>query len=94
MRGLEKINKEYLETLKARSKESRVYKPHQMTGLMLADLLEDPDHKSLYMRLAKIYDNEILLRIAKDLADRKNVQNRGAYFMKVLKSSGAKPKGP
>ena len=53
----------------------------------LAGILEDPSHKSLYMRLAKTYDNDGLLRLAKDIADRKNVTNMGAYFMKLLKSS-------
>lgn len=77
-------SKKYFELLKERSKKSRVYKSHQMTGLMLAEILNDPSHKSLYMRLAKTYDAQKLLILAKGLADRTNIQNKGAYFMRML----------
>ncbi len=85
MDPLSGINKDYVKTLKERVKKSRVYVPFQSTGLLLAELLHDQEHKSLYMRLAKLYDNPQLIRIAKDLAERKNIDNRGAYFMKMLK---------
>ncbi len=75
---------DYVELLKQRAKESKVYSPHQMTGLMLAEILHDPKHKSLYMRLAKKHDNDKLLKLAKDVADRKDIKNMGAYFMKLL----------
>ena len=78
---------DYIELLKQRAKESRVYAEHQMTGLMLAEILHDEKHKSLYMRLAKKHDKDMLLKLAKDVADRKNIANPGAYFMKLLKSS-------
>ncbi|MDO8429850.1 MAG: hypothetical protein Q7S73_00600 [bacterium] len=81
------IGGKYLEVLKKRAKESKVYKPHQLTGLILAEILEDSSHKSLYMKLSKIYDNSELIRLAKNLAERKNIENKGAYFMKVLKAS-------
>lgn len=64
-----------------------MYSEHQMTGLMLAEILNDQAHKSLYMRLAKTYDNDRLLKLAKDIADRANVKNMGAYFMKMLKEA-------
>lgn len=76
--------KEYMEMFRERAKKSRVYSKHQMTGLMLAEILEDNKHKALYMRLAKKHDNEKLIRIAKDIAEKKNIRNKGAYFMKVL----------
>ncbi len=79
------INRDYLTTLKERMKKSRVYTPNQSTGLLLTEILQDKEHKSLYMRIAKIYDNTQLIRLAKDLAERKNVDNRGAYFMRMLK---------
>lgn len=75
---------DYMELLKQRAKESRVYSEHQMTGLMLSEILNDEKHKSLYMRLAKKHDKDMLLKIAKDVADRKNISNPGAYFMKML----------
>lgn len=86
MDSLKKINKNYFETLRKRAAKSKVYQLHQSTGLTLAEILRDFNHRSLYMRLAKTYDNNELLRIAKDIAERGNVKNRGAYFMKVLKT--------
>lgn len=86
MQNLKQIGEQYFETLKKRSKESRVYKPHQMIGLMLAEMLNDSAHKALYMKLAKLYDNEELLRIGKNLAERKDIRNKGAYFMKTLQN--------
>lgn len=79
------IKENYMRTLKERAKKSRVYMPFQSTGLLLAEILEDPEHKSLYMRFAKLYNNEELIRVAKDLAERKNVENKGAYFMTLIK---------
>ena len=87
MENLKKLKNNYFGVLKERAKKSRVYTPHQSTGLALAEILEDPSHKSLYMKLSKIYDNSELIRIAKTLADRNNIENKGAYFMKVLKAS-------
>ncbi|MBI4991870.1 MAG: hypothetical protein HZB99_01515 [Candidatus Harrisonbacteria bacterium] len=92
MEDIRKLRSEYLELLRDRSKKSRVYKPHQMTGLSLAEILNDPEHKSLYMRLSKIYDNNELIRLAKNVAERKNIDNKGAYFMKVLKASDIRKK--
>ena len=84
MESLENINKEYLPLLTDRAKKSKVYKPHQLTGLSLAELLEDDRHKSLYIKLAKKHDNDYLLRLAKNIAERGNITNKGAYFMKVF----------
>ena len=39
------------------------------------------------MRLAKQYDNHALLQLAKQIAERKDVVNKGAYFMSALKLS-------
>ncbi|MDE2001009.1 MAG: hypothetical protein KGI60_00395 [Patescibacteria group bacterium] len=78
------LNKSYVNTLKDRVKKSHVYQPHQSTGLLLAEILGDKEHKSLYMRLAKTHNSAELVRIAKDIAERKSVENKGAYFMKLL----------
>lgn len=76
--------KNYIETLKKRSQKSRVRKDYQFTGLLIAELLSDEKHKSLYIKLAKKHDNQRLLGIAKDVAERKNIKNKGGYFMRML----------
>ena len=78
---------DYFKTLKKRGKESRVYKEYQLLGLEIAQALRDERHKSLYIKLARERDAKELLRIAKDIAGRKNVKNKGAYFMSVIAST-------
>lgn len=80
------IKKDYLLTIKERGKESKVYRDFQLIGLEIADLLEDREHKSLYIKLAKQYDSDKLLGLAKDISTRENVQNKGAYFMAVVQN--------
>jgi len=75
---------DYIEELKKRKKESRVYSEHQLVGLLIAEILDDDAHKSLYIKLAKDNNQDKLLRLAKSVADRENVENKGAYFMKVF----------
>ena len=85
------IDKDYLNALKKRSKESRVYKKFQYTGLTIAQILNDEKHKALYIKMAKKYDDQKLIATAKSVAERKNIENKGAYFMKVFyKELGAK----
>ncbi len=79
-----KLAREYLKKLTQRKKKSRVYYPFQSIGLALARILEDESHKSLYIKLAKQYDNQKLLRIARSVAERKKIKNKGGYFMAVL----------
>lgn len=93
MNTMKDINRDYLKTLQERAKKSRVHKEYQSTGLALAEILEDPEHKSLYMRMSKIYDGNELIRIAKDLSERKNVDNKGAYFMTLVKKLKEKENG-
>lgn len=78
------IDKDYLDTVKERIKKVRVHKKFQFTGLTLAQLLSDEKHKSLYIKLAKKYDEQKLINLAKNISERKNVKNKGAYFMKLL----------
>jgi hypothetical protein len=80
----------YIEELKRRGETSHVYKKYQLTGLQIADILEDPKHKALYIKLAKERDSEKLLVMAKSVAENKNVKNKGAYFMTVLKDAPRK----
>ena len=82
-----KSSKEYLEELARRAKSSKVYKKHQLIGLRIAEILGDQSHKSLYIRLAKNGNQAKLQWLAADVADRKNIRNKGAYFMTMLKMS-------
>lgn len=80
-----KIGSLYLKELKRRARESHVYRKYQLVGLEISQILKDERHKSLYMKLAKERNGDRLLRLAKDIADRKNIKNKGAYFMTLLK---------
>ena len=73
----------YLKELARRSKESRIYRKYQLTGLLIAEILHDEKHKALYIKLAKEGNGERLLALAKDVAERKNIKNKGAYFMRL-----------
>lgn len=84
MDGLKSINKGYSDIIKERSKKSHVYKKYQLTGLLMAQLLNDEKHKSLYIRLAQKYNNEKLMSLAKDVSLRKKIENKGGYFMVVF----------
>ena len=77
--------KKYIDLLKERSEEKRVTRPYQMTGLEIAEILGDKEHKSLYIKLAKEMNNQFLLELARDVAERPNIENKGAYFMTLLK---------
>mgnify|MGYP001251266126 CR=1 FL=1 len=74
---------DYLKLIEERAKKSRVYSKHQLIGLLLAEMLEDDTHKSFYMRLAMTADESELFFVAKDIAENKNISNKGAYFMTV-----------
>lgn len=87
MEEINKISKKYFDLLTERAKKSKVYKSFQSVGLQLAELLNDEQHKALYMRLAKNHNNEWLLDIARTISEKKNIENKGAYFMKMLKES-------
>ena len=78
------IDKEYMQTLRERSKKSHIYKKYQMVGLMLSEMLHDEAHKVLYIKLAKQYDQEDLMAAARGVADKINIKNKGAYFMRVF----------
>ena len=78
------IMEDYLKELKERGKASRVYREYQLVGLMVSQVLDDEKHKSLYIKLAREYGSEKMLQLAKSVAERKRVKNKGAYFMKML----------
>ncbi len=85
-----KIDKPYLEKIKERRKKSRVYTSYQSTGLYLANILGDKKHKSLYIKLAKENNQEKLVNLAKRVVERKNISNKGAYFMRIFEKESKK----
>ena len=80
----------YLKNLKARGKDSHVYRKYQLLGLEISQILQDEKHKSLYIKLAKERGGEKMMRIAKEVAERRGIKNKGAYFMKVIAAELAK----
>ena len=75
---------DYLKQLKKRAKESRVYRKYQLDGLEIAQILGDEKHKSLYIKLAKLRGGQRLRELAKTVAEKKSITNKGAYFMSCL----------
>lgn len=75
---------EYLSSLRKREGNTRVSRGYQFAGLELAEILGDPEHKALYIKLAKEHGTGKLMTLAKDIAGKKDVKNKGAYFMRVL----------
>lgn len=94
--------KDYVKELKRRGAESHVYRKYQLIGLEVSQILHDERHKALYIKLAKDSgaSSDRLIGLAKDVAQRASVKNKGAYFMSLLKfpknetklASVAKPK--
>jgi hypothetical protein len=85
MSSLPESSKEYFKELKRRGTKSKIYASYQLTGLEIANILEDQAHKALYIRLAKQYGDQTMMHIAKSVAEKKDVRNKGAYFMRMLK---------
>ncbi len=81
---MQKSGAAYLKKLKQRSKESHVYRKYQLIGLEISQILNDERHKTLYIKLAKEQNGDRLLSLAKDVAERKNVKSKGAYFMSLI----------
>lgn len=85
METLGNLSKDYVKRLDERARESHVYRSYQLVGLELADILRDGSHKALYIKIAKDHaDHHRLLILAKDIAGRPGVKNKGAYFMRLL----------
>ena len=82
------LEKDYLKKIVSRKKQTHVFKDFQHTGLVISEMLEDKKNKSLYIKLAKTISKQILIPIAKDVSERKNVASKGAYFMKLIKEKG------
>ncbi len=82
-----KLQSTYIKELKQRGKDSHVYQKYQLLGLEIAHALKDERHKALYIKLAKERGGEEMLRLAKEVAEKRDIKNMGAYFMAVLKST-------
>lgn len=80
------FDQDYIASLKQRAKETKVYKKYQLFGLEIAKILDDEKHKALYIKLAKTKNSDDLLKIAKEVAEKQNIKNKGAYFMKIITS--------
>lgn len=81
----------YLKKLQQRAKDSHVYRKYQLLGLEIAHILEDEKHKALYIKLAKEHGGDTLMRIAKEVAERRGIKNKGAYFMKIIANELTQP---
>ncbi|MDP1688998.1 MAG: hypothetical protein Q8L47_02615 [bacterium] len=81
---------DYKQKLEKRKVDLRTHTKHQSIGLLIAELLDDFAHKALYIKLAKEKDTDNLLRVAKDVSQMKNINNKGGYFMRVLYSNKMK----
>jgi len=76
----------YLDSLKERGKKNRISKPFQLIGLEIAVALRDLEHKALYIKLSKEHDPEKLLALAKEVVQRRDIKNPGAYFMRMVQN--------
>ena len=81
------LKEKYSRTLAERRKKTRVSRRFQLIGLEISQILRDERHKALYIKLAKEANGDRLLRIAKEVAERKGVKNKGAYFMKMIQDA-------
>jgi len=78
------LSERYIKELRRRAKESHVYKKYQLIGLEVAKILGDEKHKALYIKLARNGNADKLLRLAKEIAEKSGIKNKGAYFMTCL----------
>jgi len=76
---------DYLRTIKDRGSKARVTQQFQLIGLEIAVALKDMSHKAIYIKYAKEFGAAKMLALAKDIAERRDVNNPGAYFMKMVK---------
>ncbi len=89
MKSLAGTSQKYLEELEKRKKTSRVHRSYQFVGLEIAAILRDWERRSLYMKLAKEGNADRLLALAKSVAEKRDVKNRGAYFMRLVQHERA-----
>lgn len=76
---------DYVSKLKDRGASARVTQQFQLIGLEIATALKDFSHKALYIKYAKEFGSQRMLSLAKDIAERRDVKNPAAYFMRMIK---------
>lgn len=91
MKSFGDLGKKYSSEIDERQKTSKIYSEHQLIGLEIADILSDIKHKALYIKLTKEFGKDRLIPLAKFVAGKKDIKNKGAYFMKVLYSKNDTP---
>lgn len=68
-----------------------MHREFQLLGLEIAEILHDEKHKALYIKLAKNHKNpHQLLAQAKEVAEKKDIQKKGAYFMAIVTGTAKK----
>ena len=77
--------KSIISETKHKDRPKNLSREFQVYGVYLAESLEDTKHYSLYIKLAKENNQDRLMRLAKEVAEKKNIKNKGAYFMSLLK---------
>ncbi len=87
MKDLHEARLDYLRNLKERAQNTRVTTSHQLIGLSIATTLRDMEHRALYIKLAKEGNPDYLLSLAKSIAEKPDIKNHGAYFMRLVKRS-------
>ncbi len=76
----------YVKNLKKRGEKRHITQEFQLMGMEIATTLHDLPHKALYIKYAKQYGGGAMLALAKDIAERRDVKNLGAYFVSVVAS--------
>ena len=70
-----------LQERKTRKKEPRLHYEFQYYGNLLAEKLNDQEHASLYMKLAKELDRSLLEQALDFVRGSANVKNKAGLFM-------------
>lgn len=81
---MKELSEQYETELAGRTITSHAHYEFQLVGAEVAELLCDHKHTALYIKFAKDLGKDRVLSLAKDIAARPSVKNRGAYFMKAI----------
>jgi len=81
-------SQEYFTLLSKRAEKTRAFSAFQDTGTLVSEILGDPKHIALYIKIAKKVDSRTLVGTAKGIVERGHIQCPGAYFMRIAKEKG------
>lgn len=88
---MEGLNKQtYTQALKDRGAKKHITQEFQLIGLEIATTLRDIKNKSLYIKYAKEFGSSRMISLAKDVAERRGINNPAAYFMTLVKELRSK----